>query len=84
MSGIKEATNQPHRYIVEKNEAIKGIVGLIKDSTYVRSDKDSKGRDFVYHYFKININGRDSFAVIRENLQDDAVHFYSIVEKLKK
>lgn len=36
-----------------------------------------------YHYLKIEIAEKESYAVIRE-LMDGKCQFYSIVEKLKK
>ena len=82
-TGIKEAPNQPHRHLFEKNEAIRDIVGLLQDANYVRTDSDVKGRRFKYHYYEIEVAGEPSFIVIRENMDNKLVDFYSIVEKLK-
>lgn len=84
VSGIKEALNQPHKYIREKNEAVKNIQKLLKEATYIRSDADGKGREFVYHYLKTTIHQEDSYIVIRENTRNKLVDFYSIVEKIKE
>jgi hypothetical protein len=83
MSGIKEALNQPHKYLLEKNKAIQSVEYLINNADYVRADKDAKGRNFIYHYLKIKIKGEDSFIVLRENTFDGKVYFFSIVDKIK-
>ena len=78
-NGIKEALNQPHKFVMAKNEA------LLKDAEHVLERPDEKGNPMVmkYHYLRIRIADEDSFAVIRE-LVDGRCQFYSIVEKLKK
>lgn len=83
-TGIKEALNQPHKHILEKNEAVRDIAKLLKTAKYVRTDPDIKGNQMVksYHYFEIEIANEPSFAVIRE-LSTGELVFYSIVEKLK-
>lgn len=83
-TGIKEAINQPHKHLYEKNEAIRDIVGLLGNSVYVLKREDDKGRPFVYHYFQIEIMGEPSYIVIRENVNNKLIDFYSIVEKLKR
>ena len=80
--GVKEALNQPHKFIKEKNEAIKDIKKLIQEAEFVKSNKDSKGRDIEYHYLKTKINNVDSFIVIKSQSGNTA--FHSIVEKLKE
>lgn len=82
-TGIKEALNQPHKFLLEKNEAIRHIESLLKKAKYVRTDPDVKGRNFKYHYFETEIAGKSSFIVIRENTDNKLTDFYSIVEKLK-
>lgn len=84
MTGIKETLNQPHKYIKEKNEAVRNIQKLLEEATYVRTDADNKGRDFVYHYLKITIHDEESYIVVRENTQNKRIDFYSIVEKIKE
>lgn len=83
-TGIKEALNQPHKHLLEKNEAVRDIVGLLKSARYVRTDTDAKGRNFKYHYYEIEIANEISYIVIRENTDNKLVDFYSIVEKLKR
>lgn len=84
-TGIKEALNQPHKYLLEKNEAVRDILHLIQSGKYVRFDPDIKGNQMVrgYHYIEIEIEGEPSFIVIRE-LNNGGMVFYSIVDKLKK
>ncbi len=81
-TGIKEALNQPHKHILEKNEAIHNIVHLIKNAEYVRTDDDVKGRKAKYHYLKIQIEKEDSFIVIKEHV--GKIDFYSIIDKIKE
>ena len=81
-SGIKEAINQPHSHYILKNRAIYDIISLLQTSEYIGSAIDLKGRCLSFHYFKIPINGEESFAVIKENY-DNTFKFYSIVDKLK-
>ena len=82
VTGIKEALNQPHKHIVEKNEAVKNIKSLIKDSEFVKMDVDIKGRDIEYYYLRTIINKEDSFIVIKR--QDNINSFYSISDKIKE
>ena len=85
MNGIKETLNQPHKHMLAKNEAIRDIVSLLENSEHVLERMDDKGNPMVlkYHYLKIEIAEKESYAVIRE-LMDGKCQFYSIVEKLKK
>lgn len=83
-NGIKEALNQPHKYIRAKNEAIYNLIDLLKDAEYLMERPDEKGNPMVlkYHYLRIKISEHDSYAVVRE-LMDGRCQFYSIVERLK-
>ena len=85
VSGIKEALNQPHKYIRAKNEAIYNLIDLLKDAEYLMERPDEKGNPMAlkYHYLRIKISEHDSYAVVRE-LIDGRCQFYSIVERLKK
>lgn len=84
MNGIKEAINKPHKRIIAKNEALRNIVDLLKEGSYVMERTEDKGNPMVnkYHYVKIKIAGEASYAVIRE-LIDGRMQFYAIVERLK-
>lgn len=81
-TGIKEALNQPHKFIVEKNEAIKTIKKRIKEGEFIKTTKDNKGRDIEYHYLKTTIKEEDSFIVIKKESGNTA--FHSLVEKIKE
>lgn len=85
MTGIKEAINQPHKLLKQKNEALKEIEELIRKGKYMRFDPDTKDNKMVkgYHYIRIKIVGEASYAVIRELTNGEKV-FYSIVEKIKR
>lgn len=84
-NGIKEALNQPHKFVRAKNEAVYNLINLLKSAEHVLERPDEKRNPMVmkYHYLRIRIADEDSFAVIRE-LVDGRCQFYSIVEKLKK
>ena len=84
VSGIKEAANMPHKYFVEKNETIRRILSIGPNAPLVAELDDMKGRPFHFRYYKIQINGEDSFIVIRENLQNGITDFYGITDSLKK
>ena len=47
VSGIKEALNQPHKYIRAKNEAIYNLIDLLKDAEYLMERHDEKGNPMV-------------------------------------
>lgn len=83
-TGIKEALNQPHRHLFEKNAAIRDIVELLGRSQLVLKRPDDKGNQMVksYYYYEVEIAGEPSYLVLRE-LATGEVLFYSIVEKLK-
>lgn len=85
VTGVKEALNQPHKYISEKNEAVRNILSLLQEGEHVLTRTDDKGNPMVkqYHYIRIKIKEEDSYAVIRE-LVNGECNFYSLVEKLKK
>lgn len=84
VSGIKEAVNMPHKHYIDKNAAIERILSIAPDAQLVAELNDIKGRPFYFRYYKIQINGEDSFIVIRENLQNGIIDFYGITDSLKK
>lgn len=71
--------NQPHKYIKEKNEAIKSIRERIQRGEYIGSKADDKGRKIVFHYITTTIAGEQSLIVLKEN--EERLLFYSITEK---
>lgn len=84
MTGIKEALNQPHQHILEKNRAVKNIDKIIPKGIYIRTDADNKGKNILYHYLKIELAKEDSFIVIKEDVNKNEAFFYSITDKIKK
>ena len=84
-TGIKEALNQPHKYIREKNEAIKDIARIIKEAFHAKYCKDEKNNPMVigYHYLGFTISGEMSYLVVRE-LKGGKLVLYSIVDKIKE
>jgi len=83
MTGIKEAINQPHKHLNEKNNAIFEIVSLIKNGKYIKFEKDNKERASGFHYIETNICNSESYIVLKENFNGSVV-FYTIVDRLKK
>ena len=83
-TGIKEALNQPHKYIREKNEAIRNIKQIIHEAHRVLYRPDDKGKQMVvgYHYLEFELAGEKSYIVIRET-KDGRLMFYSVVDKIK-
>lgn len=84
VTGIKEALNQPHKHIIEKNEAVLNIVELIKAGKYVRTDKDANNKNLMFHYFKTSIANETSYIVIKEDISKNVNYFYSIVDSIIK
>lgn len=82
VAGIKEAINQPHKFLLAKNEAVKNIEKHINESEFMFSRNDDKGKPFVYYYLKTFIQGEQSFIVIRRAYDKNT--FYSIVEKIRE
>jgi len=82
--GVKEAINQPHRNILQKNELIRNIEDALITAEFVKSETDSTGdQNFIYHYFRTVIKEEDSYIVLREVKKEGKIYFYSIVDKLK-
>lgn len=81
VTGIKEALNQPHKYVKAKNEAIKDIRGMIRKGEYLGYAPDAKGNDLNYHYIKTDVAGSESYVVIKES-NNGSMNFYSIVDRI--
>lgn len=77
--GLKETLNQPHKHIVEKNEVLKDIINVIKNSEYLGVTKH-KGR--TSHIFETTINKDKSWIIANENNQKE-IYFYSISDNDK-
>lgn len=86
--GIKEALNQPHKYIREKAEFIKNITEHLKTAEYSHSAPNMKHSRIgdKFHYLKTTIGGEDSYIVLveRNGKSGKEVIFYSIVDSVKK
>ncbi|MCO5253620.1 MAG: phage minor head protein [Bacteroidetes bacterium] len=81
--GIKEALNQPHKEWDEKNFALYQIIDLIENGFFIKSVPDAKGRNFVWYYIETRVAGVKSYIVLRENIEDGHIVFYSIVDNIK-
>jgi hypothetical protein len=55
------------------------VVSFFGNQTVKRGDGN-----VLFHYFKITINGEDSFIVLKETKKEGKITFYSIVDNLKK
>lgn len=78
-TGIKEALNQPHKHIIEKNEAIYSIDKLIESSKY-KGVVNHKNR--TSHIFEIKINNENSYIIVNE-YEGKGLIFYSISDSNK-
>ena len=70
VSGIKEWLNQPHKHYAEKNEALLRLPELLKESEYVGTKADPKGREFIKvgHIFKTEIANEPSWMIVSETI----------------
>lgn len=77
--GIKEFLNQPHKYYFEKNELIKNLDRVIKQSKYLgKSPYHKENSEITYtHIFETKIKKEKSWLLARET-KDGQVNFYSI------
>ena len=80
MYGIKEAINQPHSKLYEKNKLVKDIASIIENAEYMKTAKDNKGKGRTFHYFKANTNIH-LYIVLRED--NSGIYLYSVVEKIR-
>jgi hypothetical protein len=85
--GIKEALNQRHEKYLEKNEAIKDMVTMLKKAPFIESainkKPEKKPNILKYHYFSIEIAGMPSQIVVEENKQGKFI-FHSITKQKTK
>lgn len=83
-AGIKEAINQPHEELLEKNRAILDIEKHIKEAHYINAQPDAAGDPDVkrWHYLGTVIGGKQSFIVLKEYATGETV-FYTIVDRMK-
>ncbi len=84
VSGIKEAINQPHKNLYEKNEAILNIQKLLKESTFIKSTKHDNNDNIIFYYFETEIANSKSFIILKEDILNKKTRFYTIVDKIKK
>jgi hypothetical protein len=82
-AGLKETINQPHQFPIEKLRAIYLLQEIIPMAEFVKMSEDKKTRPFRWHYLKIDIENKDSFLVIRENVFSSEKILYSIVDNIK-
>ena len=80
VSGIKEWLNQPHKHYAEKNEALLNLLDLLKESEYLGSEPDPKGRNYIVasHLFKTQIADDTSWIIVNETIWSECwVHSIS-------
>ena len=81
-TGIKEAINQPHEFLYEKNRAILEVKERIARGRYLGSVPDTKGRNQTYHYIETRIAKRPSYIVLKET--NGKTVFYTITDNKKR
>lgn len=79
---VKEWLNQPHKFMLEKNELILDINKTLKQSKYVGWVKDKHNPNAKAHLFEIKINGEKSWIIVRE-YEDGTVCLHSITDSDK-
>jgi hypothetical protein len=72
--GIKEFTNQPHKFFFEKNNLLKDLQRVFDNATY-RGRTTWKGR--ISHIFEITLMGEKNFIIANENTAGE-IFLYSI------
>lgn len=77
MASVKEWVNQPHKWILEKNELILNIKEVIASAKYLGYGPDEHDPDIVMHLFEIVIHGEKSWVVVREMI-DGYVKLHSV------
>lgn len=77
--GVKEAVNQPHEFITDKNKMLLSIDKVLKKATYLGSEPDYKKNPMVkqIHVFETEVKGVRTFLINRE-LKTGEIHFYSV------
>ncbi|MDR1653241.1 MAG: hypothetical protein LBS01_06275 [Prevotellaceae bacterium] len=76
--GIREFTNQPHKYFFEKNGLLKDLQGTFNKATY-KGVSTWKGRKS--HIFEINLMGEKNYIIANEYA--GKVFLYSITDSNK-
>ncbi len=74
---IKEWLNQPHKYIVEKNESLLSLENLINNGEYIDSGVDKHDPTVSAHLIQVAIANENSWIVIRE-LNDGTLRIHSV------
>jgi hypothetical protein len=77
--GIREFTNQPHKYFFEKNDLLKDLQGVFDKAIY-KGVTTWKGRKS--HIFEINLMGEKSYIIANE-YKGKGVLLYSITDSDK-
>ena len=77
--GIKEFTNQPHKYFFEKNKLLKNIFSVVEKSEY-KGVTHYKGKKS--HIFEIEIKGDKSWIIANEE-KGRGLNLYSISDSNK-
>lgn len=80
----KEWLNQPHRDYRYKNRLLLTLDDVMNKAVFVRTDINKKGGlAKIFHYYRVELQGRDSYIVIKE-LSDETLQIYSMVDSLLK
>lgn len=75
--GIKEWINQPHKYYLEKNEALLDVERILSDSKYLGCGTDVHDSSVTVHLFETEIKEESSWIIVRE-FNNGKVNLHSI------
>ena len=80
---VKEFTNQPHKFIREKNELLLDIKSVFKSACYLGRNTSYEKEGLIASYiFEIDLCGEKSWLVVREYIGGD-VKLYSCSDNPK-
>jgi hypothetical protein len=74
--GIREFTNQPHKFFFEKNNLLKDIQGVFDKATY---KGETIWKDRKSHIFEIVLMGEKNYLIVNEYNRDKPI-LYSITD----
>ncbi|MDR0937979.1 MAG: phage head morphogenesis protein [Mediterranea sp.] len=75
--GIDEWLNQPHKFIVEKNEMLLNIKDVLEKARYLGGGQDKNDLKATAHLFETLVGGEKSWIIVKEYRQGE-VNLYSI------
>lgn len=79
---IKEMINQPHNEYMFKNQLVTISDSLLKKARLIKSIPDTKGKEAMFHYLRVDGLSDQYILVVRELFTGKRV-LYSIIDKMK-